>query len=147
MRTNFVAGVVVCFAAVGVALSGDDAAERKKLEGSWKAVSGQQGGKKLSKEQLKPLEFKGDKVVLGTVGECEFTLDPDKKPKEIEVKGGFNLKGEFDPKAKGVMKGIYDLKDDTLTLCLPPPNRPRPTKFESPKGDDTLVFVLKRDKK
>ena len=146
MRTNFVAGVVVCFAAVGVALSGDDAAERKKLEGSWKAVSGQQGGKELSKEQLVSLEFKGDKLVLDGK-EYEFTLDPDKKPKEIEVKGGFNLKGEFDPKAKGVMKGIYDLKDDTLTLCLPPPNRPRPTKFESPKGDDTLVFVLKRDKK
>jgi uncharacterized protein (TIGR03067 family) len=146
MRTNLVAGVVACLVAVGVALAGDAAAERKKLEGSWKAVSGQQGGKELSKEQLVSLEFKGDNLVLHGK-KYEFTLDPDKKPKEIDVKGGFNVKGESDPKAKGVKKGIYDLKDDTLTLCLTPPNRPRPTKFESPKGDDTLVFVLKRDKK
>src|SRR5262245_14230524 len=107
MRMNLVAGAVVCVVAVGVVLADEPAAERKKLEGSWKAVSGQQGGKKLSDKQFVSHDFKGDKVVLGSTGlEYEFTLDPDKKPKEIDVKGGFNVKGEFDPKVKGAMKGI-----------------------------------------
>lgn len=149
MRMNVVAGAVVCVVAVGAALAGDDAAERKKLEGSWKAVSGRLGGKELSKKQLVSHEFKGDKVVLGNdVGEFEFTLNPDKKPKEIDVKGRYNVKGQFVPDAKGPgKKGIYELKDDTLTVCFAPPGKPRPTKFEAPEGADTLVFVLKREKK
>jgi uncharacterized protein (TIGR03067 family) len=57
------------------------------------------------------------------------------------------VKGQFDPKAKGLKKGIYDLKDDTLTVCFAVPGRPRPTKLESPEGEQTLVFVMKRKKK
>ena len=147
MRTNLVAGAAVCIVAVGVALAGDAAAERKKLEGSWNAVSGQQGGKELSKKQLLSFDFKGDKVVLGNdVGEFEFTLNPDKKPNEIDIKGGF-VKGQFSPKGKGAKKGIYQLKDDTLTVHFAPPGKPRPTKLESREGEDSLVFVLKREKK
>ncbi len=148
MRRNVVVCAAMCIVAIGVALAGDAAAERNMLEGSWKVVSGQQGGKKLGEKWLRPHEFKGDKLTLGTTGlEYDFTLDPAKDPKEIDVKGGFNLQGEFVPKAKGGMKGIYKLKGDKLTMSFALPGKPRPTTLESVAGDESMVFVLNREKK
>ncbi len=41
-------------------------------------------------------------------------------------------------------EAIYDLKGDTLTYCVAPPNRPRPEGFWTAEGDGNTLVVLKR---
>jgi uncharacterized protein (TIGR03067 family) len=74
----------------------------------------------------------------GKTEEANFTLDPSKKPKAIDVTP---LTGKDSGRA---LLGIYSIEGDTLKICVATGRRtPRPTKF---KGGDGVVFlVLKRE--
>jgi uncharacterized protein (TIGR03067 family) len=69
-------------------------------------------------------------------------LDPTKKPKQIDLTT--EQKGAF----KGhTLPGIYELKDDTVVLCLEANKTDRPTKFEAPEMTRLMLFTFKREKK
>jgi hypothetical protein len=51
---------------------------------------------------------------------------------------------EIDPGKPIVQLAIYALDGDDLKLCLEAAGKPRPTRFESKKGDTTVMWVLKR---
>ncbi len=67
-------------------------------------------------------------------GEMPFSVHPEKRPCEFE----FEYQGT-------VIKGVYRLENETVTLCYPSiSNGPRPTKFSSDPGEKTGLYVLSR---
>src|SRR5690349_15701952 len=72
----------------------DDAAKKdlKAIEGTWKAVKGEEKGQALKGDEIKGYEFvvQGDKYTLRVGGEEReqgtLKLDPTKKPKAVDIK-------------------------------------------------------------
>jgi RNA polymerase sigma factor (sigma-70 family) len=136
------AGYTVIGAANGRAQ--DAKTDNEKLQGMWELISAQSGGKEAEgrdAEQMKMLKFsiKGDKLIAKT--EAGYTLDPSKKPKEIDL-----LVADGPEQERGTWKGIYELMGDELTLCMALPNHERPTQFVSNEGEMTMLLKLKRAK-
>ncbi len=125
-----------------------DNAELKKLDGTWKLDSLQQVGVVTTRSPLfdaswtledGKVDFKDAK---GTVRKHKITVDASKSPKTIDF-----VYGEGDNKGKKSL-GIYKLEgNDRLVLCLAPPGKERPTKFEVKPGENVEVQVLVRQKK
>jgi uncharacterized protein (TIGR03067 family) len=124
--------------------------ELKAMEGAWRPVSVEVDGQKAPEEALKEsvvtrdaagkvVGRRGAKVVLeGTVKK----IDPTKKPKTIdtEVTEGEN-------KGRTIL-GIYEVKDDTLRICVALPGKgERPTEFSAKAGSGCAFMIYKREKK
>jgi uncharacterized protein (TIGR03067 family) len=125
----------------------EDKGDKEKFQGEWSLVTREENGESQkvaeeSKEYIK-LKIDGDKFQV-TIGDNDhdatFSVDSSKKPKTIDV----TLKGG-DQDGK-VMKGFYELNEDTLKICIGSPEAPdRPTEFKS--KDEVKVFTFKRVKK
>ncbi len=137
------AGVTV--AATG--LRGDSAEQdMKKLQGTWRLVSGVNQGKPLSEKVLKGalLVIKGDghKVKVGDVTYVgRHKLDPDKKPRTIDIT---DTEGPFKGKT---VHGIYELIGDEFRLCYALPGKARPKTFAAKASSGHRFHVWKREKK
>jgi RNA polymerase sigma-70 factor (ECF subfamily) len=110
--------------------------DKETLQGTWVAKSGERNGTKLSEEELKEWEqlvFAGDKVTREAKERREgtYTIDPDKKPKEIDLFTEANT-----------WKGIYELKGTTLKLCVS--FGERPSDFDSEVGRRALLIVFEK---
>ena len=135
--------MVVLF--LGVARA-DDAADLKAMVGKWRLDKAEIGGKDIT-EHLKEMKFEifaGGKY-LAQVGEEKdagtFTVDAAKKLREMDVKPtGGPLKGKL-------VKAIYKLDGDTLTMCYDHDAGDRPKAFESKPDTNLLLLVYKREKK
>jgi uncharacterized protein (TIGR03067 family) len=115
----------------------DDA---KKIQGVWvlKAVEKDGTAAKLSKEAK--WTFGADQVVPENERDtAKYKLGVDKKL------GTFDLTPTAGGDKGKTYRGLYELKGDTLTICIPEEaGAARPTAISS-KGK-CLVMVLKRDK-
>jgi uncharacterized protein (TIGR03067 family) len=130
-------------------LADDDAKkELAALNGTWKAEALTQDGEEAPPNFLKQITFtiKDGKYTVTVDGkELEsgtIKLDPGKKPKTIdfEIASG-NDKGK-------TQIGIYELKDDTLKFAMSRPGKKeRPAEMKSTKENETILSVLKREKK
>lgn len=118
--------------------------DHAKLQGTWKAEKMVFDGANLLGGEVGKLtiEFKGLKAVPRFDGRIEkegdFKLNTGRKPKAVTVAfaGGPRL------------LGIYDITGDTLKLCFSIlQDGSRPTKFEAPSGSQSVLLVLKRQKK
>jgi len=97
-------------------------------------------------------DFKGMKLTItGDKYEIDFAensdrgtikLDTAKKPKQIDLTTG--AKGPF--KGRN-LPGIYELKDDTVVLCLNSEKPDRPTAFEAKEKTPMMLLTFKREKK
>jgi RNA polymerase sigma factor (sigma-70 family) len=128
----------------GEAQAKDGKADKDKLQGAWEFVSGQMGGKETQGDEAEQIKkqkfvFKGDKFIAKV--ECTYTIDPGKKPKEIDLQVN-----EGPEQERGTWKGIYDLQGDELVLCMALPNQDRPTQFASKEGELTTLMKFKRVK-
>jgi uncharacterized protein (TIGR03067 family) len=76
-------------------------------------------------------------------GECDFKIDPAKKPKEFDM-----IPLEGPPQEKGqTFKGIYELKGDDLTMVFRDPGKDRLKSFDDiPPDGVTMYLQLKRVK-
>lgn len=108
----------------------------KKMQGSWEMTRAVKGGKapprpiagvvlEISKDQLVIREPGGRKPETVT-----FKLDARKNPREIDI---------HPPQGRKVVKGIYKLSKNELTICFSEPGRDRPTHFDE-KAAGFLVF-------
>lgn len=119
--------------------------ELKRLEGTWRVVAVELGGKETDREEIGPnnlLVFSGTKssVVTGTKKrtiECTFTIDPTKSPKWMDTTRISD---------KVSWPGIYELKDDTLKVFLGSPGGKRPTEFKTKKHTQQVIHTYQRIK-
>jgi uncharacterized protein (TIGR03067 family) len=73
-------------------------------------------------------------------GAGTFTLDATKTPKQIDIVP--------DGAAAGVViRGIYTVEGDRLTMCYAAPKQERPKAFESKEGSAHTLMVWVREKK
>jgi uncharacterized protein (TIGR03067 family) len=123
-----------------VAQPGDDDVKKelKRFQGKWQATYARDVNGVEQNEienQLTTLEVDGDMFTMKTGSltvKGTFTVDPTKKVKEIDVFFGDNK--------ETVLKGIYEIKDDTRKSCFALPGKDRPTAFSKDKGFQTLEW-------
>src|SRR5437763_2873278 len=132
----------------GLVLSGDPPAdevkkELEKFQGTWKFVSYEVEGTKLSEDALKEfrLIIKGDKFTMNEGKNSfggTFKIDPSKKPKTIDVQ--FT---EGPQKGQNLM-GIYQLEGDTYRICVDTVSKGRPSEFVGRRGSGYALEVYQR---
>jgi uncharacterized protein (TIGR03067 family) len=127
----------------------DTKKELKALEGSWKAVALETGGKPLPKEAVPEFTYtiSADGKAAGKSPRGEYSatviIDPKKDPKAID-----NVH-ESGPQKGKKQYGVYKLEGDKLTVCMTAPGAAetdRPESF-STKDNACVLFVFERAKK
>lgn len=125
----------------------DDAPARDEaLLGTWVMVAVQHDGVQYPESRFKGSELVFERQEFMTRrddrvdGRGIYKLVASKTPKEIDrtFKAGVA--------AGKAQLGIYEVKDDTLRLCMVFEPDPRPTTFESPKGARSIYWVYKKKK-
>jgi uncharacterized protein (TIGR03067 family) len=122
--------------------------ELKAMEGKWKAVALEAGGRPLPKEAIPEFTFivGADGKSTGKMAQSEYTatitINPKQDPKTID-----NLHESGAQKGKK-QYGVYKLEGDKFTVCMTAPGaaaRDRPKSFDT-KGTANVVFVFERVK-
>jgi uncharacterized protein (TIGR03067 family) len=142
MLGRIVIALVLALPAVADEATGD----LKKMVGTWEATTYVVDGKKWDEKDLKTVKLfvkgvgenelvQGDKKLHAT-----YTLDEAASPKTIDVT---RTRGADKGKKR---LGIYELKGDTLRLCVGPVGGARPKEFASEAGSGVWMEEWKRVK-
>jgi uncharacterized protein (TIGR03067 family) len=146
MRRFF--GVLLVLTTPLLLRAGDDDAhkELKALQGKWKAVALEAGGKPLPKESVPDFTFVvgADGKATGQTGKVEYqakvSVDPTKNPKTIDnvhETGRHKGKKQF---------GIYKVEGGKWIVCITAPGAAegdRPKTFDT-KDTRNVVFIFER---
>ena len=120
-------------------------AELERHQGVWRAVSFRREGKETPEAVVRSITrtADGDRVVWRRDGKSfsgsTVVLDPSADPKTIDVHA------DGGPGRDKVVRGLYKLEGDRLTLCTADPDEPRPTAFRADPGDRWTLMVFARD--
>ena len=112
--------------------------DHKNIIGTWRLTSVEDSGRVVPQDQLNEVTFlitetKLISKIAGRKSESTYELRPSRNPKEIELTEA------------GVTKpGIYELKGDTLRLCVSQGDKERPVTFRTHPDSQKIVFRLKR---
>jgi uncharacterized protein (TIGR03067 family) len=148
MKCLFCWSVLICVSA-GPLARGDDAAnakdDAKKIQGSWKPVTAERGGKPFPDEILKTMKLvMNDGKYTVTVGERPdegtVKLDPAKEPRAMDIVG---VKG---PNQGKKIPAIYELTDATLRICYDLSGKARPKEFKTRANTQLFLVEYKRQK-
>jgi len=119
----------------------------KLLEGEWKLVSKEEGGKafKAEEDTLDVWVYEDGLLINHENGESglsvHYTIAERNGVHEIDLTDELSI---FEKKPQTVL-GIYSITDDTLKMCIArPAGAPRPTTFTTRRDSDTRVTILKR---
>jgi uncharacterized protein (TIGR03067 family) len=108
------------------------------LKGSWSLVKLDANGQSVPEEQTRDVtvEITATDLRFNNGPKFAVKLDPTTTPPLIDVT----------TEQKDVFEGIFQLKGDTLTICVGPPGpvRERPTEFSG--GTGRILLVLQRKK-
>jgi uncharacterized protein (TIGR03067 family) len=120
--------------------------ELERFTGTWQGVSVVRDGKDVPKPEAEAVRLvvAGEKYTLTEGGEMiegTHTLDPTKKPKQIDA---VRTKG---PGKGEKMAGIYQLSEDAFVVCFATPGKDRPAEIKPEGGPGLRVLAFKREKK
>ena len=145
--TTKLALVFIVVLPMGADAPEDLKADLKRLQGTWSTAKLHYNGKDYSEKYKFRFVIKGERLavegndaVAKEYGQIAFKLVPGANPKAIDL-----VVGEGTQKDAAI-EGIYELKDDELTLCAKVLGKERPTTFASPDGGSVVLLVLKREK-
>jgi uncharacterized protein (TIGR03067 family) len=115
-----------------------------RFGGTWRFASMEMEGQKVSEEnsEASRLIIQGNRFFAKNgkhLTPGEFKIDPTITPKTIDV-----IFTQADRK-ESVLKGIYELTDDTYKVALGTPGQPRPTQLSSKPGSGSGYQILKRE--
>lgn len=145
--------VGIMLTAVVAIASADDAKDaavkkdRKRYEGTWRAVTLEVNGNKAMEEDAKKIT-----VVNGSdgtwslrledkeIGKGTSTIDPTKQPKTIDF-----TPTEGEGKGNQYL-GIYEIGEKTRKLCFAELGKERPTDFTSTPGSQQILVTFEREK-
>jgi len=133
----------VCSSSALQGFAADDSKDKEKLQGTWKAVSVTDNGRTESGDAVKTLKLQIKKdaytYVIGDKNfSARFTIDPSKKPKQMDVTF------EEGPQKGKTMRAIYSLDGDKLKICG---GDERPTEFSAKAKSKAVLFEFERDQK
>jgi uncharacterized protein (TIGR03067 family) len=134
--------MAVAAACLSAAPQNAESKDGERIQGRWKYVSVLEQGKEQPMPQENRVEITPDLFKLVYPDEergWKYTIDPSKNPKEMD------WIVEIDPGHPIRQLAIYSLEGDTLTVASAAAGKPRPTTFESKKGDFGGVMVLRRE--
>jgi RNA polymerase sigma factor (sigma-70 family) len=164
-KLQLVGAVVLALAlfgigAVAIAYQADTASAAKKakgdeasIQGTWRVVKLEMEGEEKDDDEAKRMKKATWVITAGKIvvkkpgadedGEVTYKLYPDRKPKAIDV-----TPQNGPPREKGkLVKAVYELKGDELTICMTaPPGEDRPDAVSTKRGSRTMLMVLKREK-
>lgn len=116
----------------------------KNLQGNWQLTSQEHGGKKSEAKEIAniTLEVKGAKFIIRDGVDVKEdasveTLNAKAKTATIDVKITAG------PDLDKVIKGIWKLEKDALTICIAEPSKDRPKEFAAKEGTGHTVFVFR----
>ena len=142
--------VVVAAGLLVAADKGNAKKGKDDLKGTWKIDAAELEGKKVDLKENQDIPVKlviDDKKITATVKNEDhsvaYTLDSSKAPKHMDIVP------DEGPNQGKTLKAIYELKGDTLTICVHPEDstKERPKKLASKEGSGLVVVVFKRAKK
>ncbi len=111
----------------------------QELQGKWVVKSFEYNGSEVERLKNAIREFKDGKYSLtpktGEAIEGAVTLDTSQSPKAIDL----DVNGR-------IIKGIYELDGDTLTLCYNLASDERPSEFASKPDTGLIKIVHAREK-
>ena len=115
-------------------------ADRQRLQGVWRLVSGSVGGRPGGPDGKLRWSVAGDRVVLemGDRWVGASTLDPARSPKRIDI-AAKSSDGTVEQ-----IRGVYEVRGDRLCVCLAFGDDPRPENLRSSKGANQISLTLKR---
>jgi uncharacterized protein (TIGR03067 family) len=134
--------LMAALAAAGESAGGDKV--KTKLEGKWQVVSSVNNGNEDADAKEHSVVITGKSFVVKKGDEAIFKgdLKADDKKKPAQVDFHFTMgPPELEDKTA---KGIYELKGDTLRICLSNPGEDRPAEFTSAEGSMRHLVTLKR---
>jgi uncharacterized protein (TIGR03067 family) len=137
--------LAAAFASFTLALAlADDKADMKALSGKWAVSEATIDGKSVT-ESFKTADLTiengnytvkfGDMIDKGTI-----TVDSSKKPKSMDVTGAEGQNREK------TYPCIYEIKDDTLTICYGLDFKTRPNEMKTSEKSERLLIVYKKKK-
>lgn len=136
--------LMITFAAVAVPAAADGKTDLKAMAGTWAVDRVEIDGKDVTES------FRNISLVLandtytatvnGQTDKGTVALAPATKPKAMDITG---TEG---PNRGKTFPCVYDLKDDTLTVCYGLDFKTRPTAFQTAKDSGTMLIVYKRKK-
>jgi uncharacterized protein (TIGR03067 family) len=140
---------VLVVLATPLLVAGDDDDVRKELkalQGTWKAVALEAGGKPLPKEAIPDFTF-----VIGADGKSTGKMAKSEYSATITVNPKADPKTMDNVHESGAQKGkkqyaVYKLEGDKLTVCMTAPGRAegdRPKNFNT-QDTANVVFVFER---
>jgi uncharacterized protein (TIGR03067 family) len=141
-------GLIVLLAVVPAApVPEPDAArsDQDRMQGTWKAVSVESGGKKRPDQDTKnwTLTVSENRMTArdgdDLLDESTFTLDAGKTPRAIAIT---YVAG---PDKGKKLTGIYLIEKDTLKICVTPQGKNGPTEFVSKPDTEHTLVILKRE--
>ena len=119
--------------------------DQQRIVGTWQFVSWLEDGKPREIAEGFRLVVTEQAMVLGKKKDKEqdrtgfkYTIDPSKAPKQMD------WIIELDPARPIKQLAIYSIDDEVLKICSAGAGKPRPTEFESKKGDFRELWVLRR---
>ena len=142
---NWMRGVAGVALAVGLCAAADKPAkELEPFQGTWAVESITRDGAAVPEDQAQRLVLvvKGNERLVkdgdDVKSKATFTVDSAKSPKvmDITVSDG--------PLAGKTLRGIYELKGDTLTICLALEGDGRPDDLTAKEGSGRLLQVYKK---
>jgi len=125
----------------------DAKAELARHRGVWRTVSSRYDGEDADPDVVRSVtrEVDGDRVVWRRDGKSfsasTIVLDSKAEPKTIDIHA------DGGPGRDKVVRGIYELEGDRLTICTADPDEPRPEAFRADAGDSWTLMVFKREPK
>jgi uncharacterized protein (TIGR03067 family) len=121
--------------------------ELARFQGTWQLISAETDGEKVPQEWVKKVRITfagnthtvrlGDQVIVHDV---RFEIDPSSTPSQVT-----DTINDGPDKGKQI-RGIYKLEGDTLTSCVAPAGKDRPTAFAADKGSGHTLRVFQHVK-
>ena len=135
--------VVICLTCASVASAADKTDDTRNWQGTWSMVSCTWNGEPQNGNVQWIVE--GDHYTISMDRKSghdpyNFKLDPSKK--QIDVFHHETPKGTWG----GSMKGIYEIKGDTLKVCYELKGERYPKSFEAGAGSGQVIYQFKREK-